>query len=284
MKRVGSLLLTVFLLCGAEAPRKHRVLFNRFMIPDLALFIADADGRNERPLVPHVEIEYSPNVSLEGKWVVLTSEHQGLADIYRVHPDGSGLEQLTRDPAFDDQGALSPDDTTLAFVSTRGSGTADIWLLNIAKGEYRNLTHHHSGNFRPSWSPDGQWIAFSSDRDAKPGAFPGSWEQLQSTGIYIVHPDGTGLRRLTRVGGFAGSPVWSADSRRVLYYETDEVGAYLAKYPAGSRTEIVATDIATGERTQFTASNTTKLSPQWLPDGKLSYVVRSTTDAAEGLK
>jgi hypothetical protein len=51
------------------------------MIPDLALFIADADGRNERPLVPHGEMEYSPNVSLDGKWVVLTSEHQGLADI-----------------------------------------------------------------------------------------------------------------------------------------------------------------------------------------------------------
>jgi hypothetical protein len=97
---------------------------------------------------------------------------------------------------------------------------------------------------------------------------------LQSTGIYIVHPKGTGLRRLTREGGFAGSPVWSADSRRVLYYETDEVGAYRAK-SAGSRTEVVAMDIATGERTQLTAPNETKLSPQWLPDGKLSYVVRS---------
>jgi len=283
MRRVGVLLLMIFLLRGAEPPRKHRVLFNRFLIPDLALFIADADGKNERPLVQHREIEYSPSVSLDGKWVVFTAEHQGLADIYRVHPDGSGLEQLTSDPAFDDQGAISPDDATLAFVSTRASGTADIWLLNIAKGEYRNLTHNHSGNFRPSWSPDGQWIAFSSDRDTKPGALPGSWEQLQSTGIYIVHPDGTGLRRLTREGGFAGSPVWSADSRRVLYYETDEVGAYMAK-SAGSRTELVALDISSGERTQFTASNVTKLSPQWLPDGKLSYVVRSPADAAQGLK
>src|SRR5215472_3044095 len=281
MRRLGVLLLMIFLLRGAERTRKHRVLFNRFLIPDLALFIADADGRNERPLVQHREIEYSPSVSLDGKWVVFTAEHQGLADIYRVHPDGSGLEQLTSYPAFDDQGAISPDDATLAFVSTRASGTADIWLLNIAKGEYRNLTHNHSGNFRPSWSPDAQWITFSSDRDAKPGAFPGSWEHLQSLGIYIVHPDGTGLHRLTREGGFAGSPVWSADSRRVLYYETDEVGAYLAE-SGNSRTEVVAMDIATGERTQFTASNETKLSPQWLPDGKLSYVVRSLIP--QGLK
>src|SRR6516225_9166322 len=133
MRRGGFLLLISLLLCGAEAPQKHRVLFNRFLIPDIGLFIADADGKNERPLVSHGDVEYSPNVSLDGKWVVFTSEHQGLADIYRVHPDGSGLEQLTSDPAFDDQGAISPDDATLAFVSTRASGTADIWLLNIAK-------------------------------------------------------------------------------------------------------------------------------------------------------
>jgi Tol biopolymer transport system component len=282
MRPIAFLLVATGLLCSPQTAVKHRVLFNRYRVPDVGLFIADAEGKNERPLVPHSGIEYSPNVSQDGQWVVFTQERQGLSDVYRVHPDGSGLQQLTRDPAFDDQGALSPDNSTLAFVSTRESGTADVWLLNIAKNEYRNLTRNHSGNFRPNWSPDGQWIAFSSDRDAHPGAFPGSWEHLQSTGIYIVHPDGTGLRRLTRAGGFAGSPSWSSDSRRILYYETDETGAYLAK-SGGSRTDIAAIDISTGERQQFTASNITKLSPQWLPDGRISYAVRGSDDS-EGLK
>jgi TolB protein len=278
MRRTGFLLVMSMLVCAAQAAEKHRLLFNRFLIPDVGLFIADADGKNERPLVPHAEIEYSAKVSLDGRWVVFTAEHLGLADIYRVHPDGSGLEQLTRDPSFHDQGSLSPDNASLAFVSTRGGGTANIWLLDIAKNETHNLTGNRAGNFRPSWSPDGQWIAFSSDRDSNPGAFPGSWEHMQSTGIYIVHPDGSGLRRLTRAGGFVGSPSWSSDSKRVLYYETDETGAYLAKY-ARSRTEIAAIDIATGAREQFTASNVTKLSPQWLPGGKISYAVRATDDS-----
>jgi len=281
MKRPAFLFLIGLLVCAAQGAQKHRVLFNR-LIPDVGLFVADADGKNERPLVPHLEIEYSPSVSLDGQWVVFTAERLGLADIYRVHPDGSGLEQLTHHPAFDDQGALSPDDKTLAFVSTRERGTADIWILDIAKNEYRNLTNNRSGNFRPSWSPDGQWIAFSSDRDANPGKFPGSWEQLQSTGIYIVHPDGSGLKRLTREGGFAGSPAWSDDSRRVFYFTTDEVGAYLAK-TARSRTEIESVDVATGERRDYTASNQTKLSPQSLSGGKISYIVRADGDD-QGLK
>ena len=56
-------------------------------------------------------------------WIVSSSERTGYgqAGVYRVHPDGTGLERLTDDPALDDQGVLSPDDDRLAFVSTRAT-------------------------------------------------------------------------------------------------------------------------------------------------------------------
>src|SRR5262245_11691696 len=200
----------------------RRILFNRFRMPEIEIMIVDADGKNERVLAPHVEIEYSPSYSPDGKWVVFTQERGGLSDIYRIHTDGTGLERLTDDPAFDDQGALSPDGRSVAFISTRGSGTANLWLLDLTTRTYRSVTTGQAGNFRPAWSPDGAWIAFSSDRNATPGVFPGQWETLQSMGIYIVHPDGSGLRRVTKPGGAAGSPAWSADGKRVLFYETDE--------------------------------------------------------------
>ena len=142
-------------MCAPVQPAtgpKHRVLFNRFRVPEIALFVADADGKNERAL-PHRESEYSPSLTPDGKWIVFTSERAGQSDLYRMHPDGSGLEQLTDDPAFDDQGALSPDGKSLAFISTRGEGFANLWLLDIASRKYRNLTKSRSGNFRPSWSP-----------------------------------------------------------------------------------------------------------------------------------
>lgn len=85
--------------------------------------------------------EYAPTLSADGKWVAFTSEQRGQSHIYRVHADGSGLEQLTSDPAFDDQGALAPDNSTLAFVWTRDGGFANIWLLDLASKKYRNLTN-----------------------------------------------------------------------------------------------------------------------------------------------
>ena len=262
---------------AGAAPADHQVLFNRYQTPVMTVFIADADGANARALAPAWGLEYSPSFSSDGQWVVFTAEPDGQADIYRIRPDGTGIEQLTDHPAFDDQGALSPDGRTLAFVSTRERGRADVWVLDLASKTASNLTDHPSGNFRPRWSPDGAWIAFTSDRDAEPGDQPGQWEHLQSTGVYLVRPDGTELRRLTAPGGVAGSPSWSADGGRLLFYETDPVGAYLAK-SGRSRTELVSVDVATGEGVQHTASQETKLSPAWLPGGRISYVSRADGD------
>ena len=173
MRRIAIALLTLSLVCSAQSPARHRVLFNRFNVPVTALYIADADGKNERALPSTTGLEYSPSYSADGRWIVYTAEKNGQADIYRIHVDGTGVEQLSNDPAFDDQGTLSPDGNTLAFVSTRDSGIANIWLMDLASKTATNLTKQDSGNFRPSWSPDGNWIAFTSDRDAHPGSFPG---------------------------------------------------------------------------------------------------------------
>jgi len=94
------------------------------------LFIADADGRNEKPVLPAESLDYNASFSTD----VVDHFHIGacwFADIYRF-TGCSGLERLTSDPAYEDQAALSPDGSTLAFVSTRGSGMADIWLLDLA--------------------------------------------------------------------------------------------------------------------------------------------------------
>jgi len=279
MRATKILLVMVMLseLVGA-APR-HRILFSRVGPVSARLFVADTDGNDERALLPLTGLDYSPSFSADGRWVVFTSERFGSADIFRVHPDGKGLERLTDDPAYDDQGTLSPDNKILAFVSSRATGRAHVWLMDLATLRCRNLTGEAaSGDFRPSWSPDGKWIAFTSDRDTHEAILPGRWEHLQSTGIYIIRTDGTELRRLTPPGGFAGSPKWSADGKRIIYYETTELGGWYAQHedPERGQTQIVSIDVATGSRTHHTWGGGIRFWPQWLPDDRVGYLVRET--------
>ena len=107
------------------------------------------------------------------------------------------------------------------FVTTRNGGTADLWTMDLQTRKAKALTSGPGGDFRPSWSPDGQWIAFASDRGSTMPMGHGRWEHLQIADIYIIHPDGSGLKRITEHGNFCGSPKFSADSRRVIAYCMD---------------------------------------------------------------
>jgi TolB protein len=142
----------------------------------------------------------------------------GSADLYRIHSDGAGLERLTDDPAYDDQGSLSPDGKQVVFVSTRAAGRANLWVMDVATRKARPLTSGDGGDFRPAWSPDGKWIAFSSDRGSNLPPAKGRWERLQLVDIYLIQPDGTGLKRISEHGNFCGRPKWMRDSKSVTTY------------------------------------------------------------------
>lgn len=257
----------------ASTPARHRILFSRLGPVHTGLFVAAADGSGERALLPATGLDYSPSLSADGQWVAFTSERNGSADVYRVRLDGSALERLTDDPAYDDQPAFSPDGTTVAFVSSRGGGFAHVWLLDVATHAARQITQSTGGDFRPSWSPDGQWIAFSSGRDAPLEDVPGRWEEVQSTGVFIVRRDGSGLKRLTPAGGFAGTPKWSVDGTRVIFYETTPLATWFAQRGdrEKGRTHIVSVDVAGGARTVHTSGDGVRLWPQFLADGRIGY-------------
>ena len=195
-----------------------RVLFFRLGPTQSTLFIANADGSAERPLTQPGSLDYDPAWSPRGDWIAFTSERAGPANLFRMHPDGSDVERLTTVAAYDDQAAFSPDGGQIAFVSTRAEGFANLWLLDFGTRKARALTTGRGGDFRPAWSPDGRWIAFSSDRDSDLPTAKSRWERLQLVDIYLIHPDGSGLRRISLHGNFCGTPKWTPDSKSVVTY------------------------------------------------------------------
>ncbi len=275
----------------APAKKKGVMLMNRIGPSASELYIANADGTNERRLLAASGFDYHASYSADGKWLVFTSERNGFgqADIYRVHPNGTGLERLTDSPALDDQAALSPDGTKLAFVSTREIHTANIWILDLKTRKLRNLTGQTglqgdpikpNGFFRPSWSPDGKWLAFSSDRNTewKGHSNGAGWEHVQELSIYLVRPDGTGFRRLTQSGTCTGAPKWPPDGRQIVFYEISVEQTWAAHRPnlaPSATSQIVSVNVATGERVERTKGPGLKVDPQFLTSDNIGYLAKA---------
>jgi hypothetical protein len=77
-------------VCAGAEP-SYTIAFASFGPRNTDLFVADADGKNAKPLVPHAENDCNASFSADGNWIVFTSYRNGPADLYRVHRDGTGF-------------------------------------------------------------------------------------------------------------------------------------------------------------------------------------------------
>ena len=291
--RIVSLVVAGALALAAGPPESQHIAFARVWpnAGQIGLFIADADGSGERPLVGLGAVDYDAVWSPDGGSIVFTSDREGSAELFRVKPDGTGLERLTDNPAYDDQAAFSPDGKQLVFVTTRNGGTADLWTMDLQTRRAKALTSGPGGDFRPSWSPDGKWIAFSSDRGSDMPFGHGRWEHLQIADVYLVRPDGTDLKRLTEHGNFCGSPKFSADSRRLVAYCMDANDTLETRRPnpqpenkqqdtrATVDTRLVSIEVATGATTEIAAGPGAKFNPSFLPGGEVGFLRKDQPDA-----
>lgn len=267
----------------AEAPPPRQVIFARVnpQPGQLSLFVAAADGSDEHPLLASADTDYDPVWAPDGASIVFTSERNGSADLFRVTPNGTELTRLTTDPAYDDQAAFAPDSRRIVFVSTRRGGRANLWTMDLATQRVRRLTSGPGGDYRPSWAPNGKWIAFSSGRGNEMPFSHGRWERLQLADLYIVHPDGSGLKKLTESGNFCGSPKWTSDSRHIVAYCME------AEMTLGNRTNssgvvydtrLVSVDVSSGRSMDVPAGPGLKINPSPVGGNEIGYIRKDTTE------
>ncbi|PLQ00069.1 PD40 domain-containing protein [Cupriavidus pauculus] len=285
----------------AGAGTRGELLLNRIGPVSSELYVSNADGTGEHKLLGTTGFDYHASFSRDGQWVVFTSERDGLgqSNLFRVKIDGTHLQRLTDHIAVDDQAVFSPTDANvIAFVSSRkgadGWATANIWTLNIATGALKNVTgsvpfdpSKPHGYFRPSWSPDGQWLAFSSDvgTDWRGHDLPNGWERTQESAIYVIRPDGSGFRKIASNPGYAdGSPTWSPDGASLVFYESTQEATWGAHRPElinAVSSQVVSVNVSTLEKTTLTAGPGYKVFPQYLAAGTIAYHVKG--GATEGI-
>ncbi len=106
----------------------------------------------------------------------------------------------------------------------------EIYVEDSETGELTRLTDVHGYDAEASYSPDGEWIVFSSMRDAYDRELDPEEAKILEVNpsyfaeIYLMRADGSGQRRLTDAVGYDGGPFFFADGSKILWRRFDEEG------------------------------------------------------------
>ncbi len=154
--------------------------------------------------------------------------------------------RVTFSRGVESQPSLSPDGRSFVYVSSAGGEQDDIYLQRVGGENATNLTPDSKArDWSPAFSPDGQWIAFRSERDGE--------------GIFVMGATGESARRVTELGF---NPAWSPDGKE-LVVATAGVTDPLARV---SRSQLWRIDVMSGAKKQI-AMTEDGVQPAWSPHG-----------------
>jgi WD40-like Beta Propeller Repeat len=221
------------------------------------IYAIQPDGTGSQPIVSSSAdfARWSP----DGKQIAYDDRNQ---HIWVANADGTQAHAIfdySGDADFAEGLSWSPDGTKL--VVSLASICADclnypaqLWTVGADGSNPTNIFGSFPGpeNRYPAWSPDGQRIAFSSDRNGPAGS---------RDEIFTIKPDGTGLTQLTtNASGYDVEPSWSPDGRKLAYSSNDQ---------------IYSLDVATGLKTRLTNDPYLDFTPAWSPDGAKLALARN---------
>ena len=234
------------------------------------IYLIGIDGITKTNLTSSPEKDTEPTWSPDGTRIAFASGPEGEREIHVLDRRTGSITNLTDHSADDYAPAWSPSGEAIVFVSDRDDievcpefrgACDDVFVLDVETGDVANVTRRFTTDGEPTWSPDGEWIAFSSSRDGE-------------LHVFVTRPDGGEAANVSRSGEIARSrdreydPAWSPDGRSISFVRRWNLQAV--------RWSIEVTDPQGGEQIELVEeSNQRKMSPTWSPDGRhLAYALR----------
>lgn len=223
------------------SPDRKRIAFSSNRTgPWDDLYVMDAEGGNVRQLTDTPEVsEHDAAWSPDGRHIAYsaqprapiaadgTQQDRQPAQIWIIDADGSNARALTTGSSRNIRPAWSPDGSTIAFASDRHAdfdinligtdeGDLEIYLMDRNGSNVRRLTEGAATALTPTWSPDGQRIAFQINRINIRNR-EGIINPEGIAHIHVMNADGSNQRRLIDGPRVDVRPAWSPDGTKIVF-------------------------------------------------------------------
>jgi dipeptidyl aminopeptidase/acylaminoacyl peptidase len=220
------------------------------------IYVAPADGSRPARRFTQGSKDHSPRWSPDGRYLAFVSDRGEKNQVFVAPLDGGEARQVTSAEHGAGQPAWSPDSAHIAYAARVGkykdpkerdahekaeprvirnlrykldgvgffdNRRAHIFTLDVESGETKQITDGDWYDDQPAWSPDGNLIAFVSDRGRD------RYRRQWRADVWLVAATGGPARKLTRSRGSTAHPTFSPDGRHIAFVGHEEGDAGLAR-------------------------------------------------------
>jgi len=179
--------------------------------PDGRLFslvVSDQDGENEYTIMESKDPIMSPAWSPDSRQLAYVSFEGSKSSIFVQTLRSGNRFQVSNKPGINGAPAFSPDGRKLVITLGGVDGNPDIYVLDVRTRQTTRLTRHRAIDTEGTWSPDGKYIYFTSDRAGGPQ-------------VYRISANGGNPERITFEGSYNARPRLSPDGTRLAMVHND---------------------------------------------------------------
>ena len=173
-----------------------------------SLIVSDQDGENDHKIMESKDPIMSPAWSPDSRQLAYVSFEGSKSSIFVQTLRSGNRFQVSNKPGINGAPAFSPDGRKLVITLGGVEGNPDIYVLDITSRQTKRLTTHRAIDTEGTWSPDGRYIYFTSDRAGGPQ-------------IYRISANGGTPERVTFEGSYNARPRLSPDGTRLAMVHND---------------------------------------------------------------
>jgi TolB protein len=240
-------------LTGKRGPFESRIAFVSNKTGRKEIYFADSDGFNPVQATNTHKLNLSPDW-LDGSSLYYVGYDRINPDLYLLDIFSKEKKLISSQPGLNISPAVGPGGKKLALAMESPGENLDIYITNPDGSKPLRVTSHPAADLEATWSPDGHYLAFVSDRTGSP--------QIYMIDLYQgSEASGNKPIRLTTSGSYNTSPAWSPDGRYLAYCRRtgNQLVLYLIDFQSpDKRTEI-----------QLTNTPYNEMDPAWSPDGRM---------------